>query len=293
MQIFNSMQYLIINLLIVILFLLLLTAKISKTRGKIKFRTIGGLIIMLYLLYLSINLIIERSDKKYEVEQTLITIDQLDVKLNENILVKYSNIYPDLELRGRNLRQQYYVTIKDVNENITNRLSKSFKNIIYFNSPEKMIKGFSTKVYINLSKQMDLIESLKSLDKTNKIRYARKIQVNLLSDSKESFEIVPIERSEQIVTNDTITKWSWSVTPLKRGEHKLFLSINAYIYVDNFESVMSIKTLDKKIIVDINYFKEFIRLLIENIKWLLASMIFPIIAFYWIKKHEASDKNKV
>lgn len=165
---------------------------------------------------------------------------------------------------------------------------------IAFNSPSTMMKNKSYIINLKLSATKSTEELLKEIKSNEKdssvISYSTKMQAQIISENKKAFEITTITPSKQPISAINTTTWTWSIVPLDSGTHYFHIILIAFIKLDDNEMQYPIKTFDQEIEVYISTEDELLTFLEENWKWLLGSLIFPLII--WLRKIRNSDKNE-
>jgi len=186
------------------------------------------------------------------------------------------------------------ITINHNISDVDKEVKKLKKANIAFTSPSKMNKNNTYIITLHLSPSKaskELLEEIKDGEKESAtIKYSARMQAKLIGENKRAFEITPITPDIQAIsTIIDITTWKWDVTPLEEGKQYLHLVLSAFLNIEGKETSLQIKTFDKKIKVEIsmlNRVSEFIR---QSWKWLLGSLLFPIVAWYWKLKYPQKE----
>lgn len=178
--------------------------------------------------------------------------------------------------------------------NNTNHVDKEVAKLkkanIAFNSPSSMKKNETYLINLHLSPNKSTQELLSKIKENEKeaaeIKYSYRMKASLLSENKKAFEIMSISPDIQAVSSilDTTT-WKWDVTPLESGKQYLHLSLTAFLDLEDKETPLQIKTFDKEIEVKISVIDEITSFFQDSWKWLLGSLLFPLIVWYWKLKH--------
>ncbi len=129
-----------------------------------------------------------------------------------------------------------------------------------FNPTPQMIFGKSKKVdaYIttNLSKNISQEYGLNGTLQSKNINATPTVRVTLTGETGAfNIETIPPNSNGiQNITND-IVYWNWQVTPLESGKHKLFLSVEYVIPLNDYDSqnYKTLKDIEEEINVKSNY----------------------------------------
>jgi len=188
---------------------------------------------------------------------------------------------------------------KDNNElsNVDRGLKKLKEANIVFDTPSSMDKHKTYIIHLKLNASENIAELLKELHGSQKesarIKYSSRMEAELISENRQAFEITAITPSLQAVSSLDTTTWKWDVTPLESGEQYLHLSLTAFITIEGKETASSVKTFDKRIKVNISLEDEVVTFIERNWKWILGTLLFPLIGFLWSKlKGKKEDKDK-
>lgn len=164
---------------------------------------------------------------------------------------------------------------------------------IVFNSPSEMQKNKAYQVYLKLSarKRIEvLLDELKGTEKDSaSVLYSTKMQASIIGENKQAFEITDITPSEQAISSISTTTWQWDIVPIQSGVHYFHIVLIAFIQVDGKELRFPIKTFDQKIMVNVSASDEILNFIEANWKWLLGSLIFPLVVWLWKIRYQIRE----
>jgi len=157
---------------------------------------------------------------------------------------------------------------------------------------DTMIVNHSTLVNVTISENVSrdtIIKKVESFTEENTmvhiIRISPIMRAKLIDPSGgENFTIVSITPEEQIVENDQITKWEWDVTALKVGDNKLKLTVD--IVVNNRTKNVEVYEDFIYVYSDKTWWNNFIDFMGENWKWLLSTLIIPLLIWLYKTRKE-------
>jgi hypothetical protein len=171
----------------------------------------------------------------------------------------------------------------------------SYQNInikigdIIYTIDNEMIVGEKSIVEMTLSFDMDIkkiIKNVKTFQNKNlhneKIRMSHVMISKLIDPSGNNFIIVPITSERQLIEKNNYTLWKWYITPLVKGENELILTVDIIIHdnqktIEVFNGYINVISNDT-IITNI------IKFLGNNWKWLLSTLLIPLIIFFYKKE---------
>lgn len=156
---------------------------------------------------------------------------------------------------------------------------------------DTMIVGETHIINLTISKNVHIIKIIEEVEtfttpeniKTDKIRIERKMQAKLIDPIKDNFIISSITSEVQIIEDKEITLWEWNVTPLKKGSHKLILSIDILLDGDVGKTI---KVYDGFIYVysDLSIMDKIGIFFKEQWKWFFSTLIIPLLIFFYKKR---------
>ncbi len=165
---------------------------------------------------------------------------------------------------------------------------------IVFDTPSSMYRNKTYIINLKLDAVKDISDLFKELSGTEKesavVKYSSTMKAELISENKKAFEITPITPDTQVISSINTTSWKWDVTPLEQGEQNLHLSLTAFLDIEGKEKALSIKTFDKVIEVNISYPDEITLFMQNNWKWILGSLLFPLVGFWWKNNRKKEEE---
>jgi hypothetical protein len=112
--------------------------------------------------------------------------------------------------------------------------------------------------------------------------------------SSIGFEILSTTPEKQLVSTREVTKWRWQIKAKEFGYQPLYLSLNAILSVDGKDATKSVRTLERKIIVQVTSVHGLWAFL-ERYWLILGTMLTAILipSFIYIRgKYQKAKKNK-
>jgi hypothetical protein len=98
-----------------------------------------------------------------------------------------------------------------------------------------------------------------------------------------AFTVDPITPERQAVSQTATTEWLWHLTPTATGTHEVFLTITAFVYVDEDNFVeRHIRTFEKVIIVEVEPQQVLLDWLAQYWQWLFTTLLIPL--FLYLRK---------
>lgn len=156
-----------------------------------------------------------------------------------------------------------------------------------YSAPERMEIGSTSVVTVNLGGNKTFSELASLLEKTGQTG-GQRVEVSDRMDAHltgSGFEIIPVTPEEsQLVSTMRVTTWKWQVKAVDYGVQTLHLSLNARIVVDSKETATSVKTFERKILVQVTSDAgrwAFIVRYWTYLATLLTAIIIPLIVFLW------------
>ena len=177
---------------------------------------------------------------------------------------------------------------------VDNEIEKMQTANIVFDTPSSMYRNKTYIINLKLDAVKDISDLLKELSATEKesavVKYSSTMKAELISENKKAFEITLITPDTQVISSINTTSWKWDVTPLEQGEQNLHLSLTAFLDIEGKEKALSIKTFDKVIVVNIAYPDEIFLFMQNNWKWILGSLLFPLVGFWWKNNRKKEEE---
>lgn len=188
--------------------------------------------------------------------------------------------------------EKYYTrTIPTKSRSITRYDSVSTNGSTAYSIPKEMKVRDTYTVFVKISKSNILVKQYKNdnVVSTATIPVTETMEVNLIDDSPEdnkSFSIVKDGSSNIQEVDNESTTWSWTVIPLRSGEHNLSIVISTIrngipkdvVYKDTV-----------KVKIDI---KNQVLFFIKSYWQYICSSIGAIFAFFWGKRKIKNRKSK-
>jgi prepilin-type N-terminal cleavage/methylation domain-containing protein len=116
------------------------------------------------------------------------------------------------------------------------------------------------------------------------IRIAPQMELRLTGDA---FRIEPITPPRQAVGTSGAVEWSWTVTPVKHGAQKLYLSVDAIVTIAGKESPRSLRVLEQPIDVQITAGERVTTFTAGNWQFVVGTIVIPLLAWGWARRHPA------
>ena len=116
-----------------------------------------------------------------------------------------------------------------------------------------------------------------SINSKNKTRLTGMISSNIITDD---FDVLKITDDSQIISGVKSNKWIIKVKPKKYGNLSFNIISNLGVNINNISTHLLIHSSEHKIKVTTSYSSLIIEFFQNNWKWLLATIIIPLIAFY-------------
>lgn len=156
---------------------------------------------------------------------------------------------------------------------------------LVYQLPDTMIykKTYIIKIRINRDTlDKAILKNIEKITKTTSIKTTEKMEVLIVDPSSEkSFEIVKSNDETQHIESDDYTEWVYGVTPIKSGKLKINIVISI-IKSDGKKQIVYIDT----VYVKSNPVRSVNDFLTENWKWLITTIIIPIVGWYYNKKRK-------
>ncbi len=174
-------------------------------------------------------------------------------------------------------RQKLYVIWNDVDMTL-NELGA-----IAFNTPESINIEDSPQIQLILSLTETVEQLKKSITEKGK-KIGATIEVNERMEARLSgsmFEITAITSEIQAISKNQQTEWKWEVCPKKKGQHKLYLTLTAFLESERHTTPRTIKTFTITIEVNVTATQEIDSFFGNNWQWLWAAILVPVVGWLW------------
>jgi hypothetical protein len=110
-----------------------------------------------------------------------------------------------------------------------------------------------------------------------------------LSANTDEFEISPATPEDQDTTAEPVTKWEWTVKPLKPGKG-LKLDLTISIVLDTQGVPHALETLHRFITVTVSLPERVAAFVDNNWQWLWAALLVPVAGWLWKKRKKPADE---
>lgn len=162
---------------------------------------------------------------------------------------------------------------------------------IAFNSPQKMNLDEEASIQLLLDLNASIDELKGQLTETGVKEGANvKVSTRMMAHlSGADFTITSSGDETQAVSRTTPTEWRWTVKSKSVGQHRLNLTLTAWIMVAGKETSRTIKTFSKDIDVEVTRRQQAVSFFDENWKWLWASILVPVAGLLWKKWQKKAD----
>ncbi len=125
--------------------------------------------------------------------------------------------------------------LRDYETNAAVRAERSGQGMLMHNIPQRMPMGLPTRCTIRIGAIKEAL--MKGMEqeqfaKVEQIKVSKLMEVQLLAEQQDAFDIKTVNRSEQEVDFDNYAQWRYDVTPLRQGQFSLTLKISTVKYID-------------------------------------------------------------
>lgn len=125
--------------------------------------------------------------------------------------------------------------LRDYETNTAVRAERSGQGMLMHNIPQRMPMGLPTRCTIRIGAIKEAL--MKDMEKeefakVEEIKVSKLMEVQLLSEQQDAFDIKTVNRSEQEIDFDNFAQWRYDVTPLRQGQFSLTLKISTVKYID-------------------------------------------------------------
>jgi hypothetical protein len=102
--------------------------------------------------------------------------------------------------------------------------------------------------------------------------------------SGENFTVVPLMEEEQIrLPDDPYLRWMWEVTPQKKGEQRLTLTLSVVVNAEGLGDKTHVTTEVRKVQVSGNLFYSITHFFNSNWEWVITGLLIPAAGWGWNK----------
>jgi hypothetical protein len=155
----------------------------------------------------------------------------------------------------------------------------------------KVSQSETVKVRISRDKLADLTKDLPTegqVTAQEAIAVSTSMKVELLGPPY--FDIKSLDSTEQLITNNSFTEWSFTVTPLRSGELPLHVRITAVIRAAGIEKTKDFPVKDEIINVRVAPLAAVGAFVAKNWQWLWSTILVPVALGLW-KLRQNKNKN--
>jgi hypothetical protein len=179
-------------------------------------------------------------------------------------------------------------------EDVDKALKSFVEGGIAFNTPKEIQWNNTAVIELFLSPSLSIDELKDKITEAGeregaKIRVAPTMSAVLESSG---FEIKEFQDKIQGISSVEATKWEWEITPIKRGEQTLCLTISALLSVNGERTPRKIvPTYKKKIYIKVTFIQQLGFFIKDKWDWLWGVILIPLIIWTW-KKWKSKKMNK-
>lgn len=178
-------------------------------------------------------------------------------------------------------------------ENVDKALKSLVLGNIAFNAPEEIQWNNTAVIELLLSLSFSVDELKDKIQEAGeregaKIRVADQMSAVLKSSG---FEIIKLTPETQAISFEEITDWKWEITPIKRGEQTLYLTISAILFVNGERTPRKIESYREKIYIKVTFMQLLSFFIKDKWNWLWSVILVPLIIWIW-RKWKSKKMNK-
>ena len=164
-------------------------------------------------------------------------------------------------------------------ENVDKALKSLVLGNIAFNTPEEIQWNNTAVIELLLSPSFSVDELKDKIQGAGeregaKIRVADQMSAVLYSSGFEIKELTP---KIQAISFEEITDWKWEITPIKRGEQTLYLTISAILFVNEARTPRMIESFKKEIYIKVTFIQLLESVIKAKWEWLWGVILEPLI----------------
>jgi hypothetical protein len=175
---------------------------------------------------------------------------------------------------------------------IDSQLTNTLRGNIIHSAPSNMQVGETAEVTLLVSPSLSTDELASEITTSDEIRTAAInitpwMLAELISPNPDAFNIRPIhEDAQQPLSTVEPTEWKWLVTAEEEGAGRLLLVISRLVQVEDRESWRQVEEYRYPVEVSITMGGRLRNLTagLWDVKWLIGGIIFPIIAYFIIRR---------
>jgi hypothetical protein len=189
--------------------------------------------------------------------------------------------------------EENQIKIIKVDNSMVSAKSTNMGHVVYKIPTEMKVRN-TYQVIVRISKTTaQIYENLNGEVRTTTIPITETMEVKLIDPSPEDrkmFDVIADNEAIQLVENDeSITQWTWNVTPIRTGKAQLKVVIAVITNGNKKETVY-----EDVVNVDSNLSKQIPLFFNSYWQWLIATLLIPVFKYLWpilVKRRE--EKNKV
>ena len=165
---------------------------------------------------------------------------------------------------------------------------------IAFNTPKEIQWNNTAVIELLLSPSFSVDELKDKIQEAGEregaeIKIANQMGAVLKSSG---FEIIELHDDKiQAISFEEITDWKWQITPIKRGEQTLYLTISAILFVNGERTPRKIESYREKIYIKVTFMQLLSFFIKDKWNWLWSVILVPLIIWIW-KKWKSKKMNK-
>ena len=211
--------------------------------------------------------------------------ESYEIVVEPSYILDYES-YPSYDLI--HVEENTQIQIVEIENRVVNRETMNLGRVVY-KIPTEMKVRTTHQVIVRISKStVHILEDLEGEVKTTVIPITETMEVKLVDpspDDDKMFEIVPDNDGIQLVEdNESITEWTWNVTPKRSGEAKLKVVISIIRDGVKKEKVYSDEVIVKSDIKKSSWY--FIRTYWE---WIMSSLVLPFVIWFFTKRKKKEE----
>jgi hypothetical protein len=160
---------------------------------------------------------------------------------------------------------------------------------VAINHPEQMkvSRADTVRVRISRSQAADISKGLPAEGhKTEQGDIAVSTSMKVQLSGRPYFDITPLDDTEQLITNNGFTEWSFTVTPLKSGKLPLHVRITAIVRAAGVEKMKDFPVKDEIIQVQVSPIASVGSFVSKNWQWLWSAILVPIALWLWNRRRK-------
>ena len=95
------------------------------------------------------------------------------------------------------------------------------------------------------------------------------------------FEVEAITPERQAISTTSNTEWLWNLTPKRTGEHQVYLTITAFVYVDESNFIeRHIRTFQKVVVIEVTPEQVIKSWFAKYWQWLWSALLLPVFLYF-------------